>query len=140
MRKLRQNFILLLTLFILVVGLGSWLILTNFFPHLVFQEYPLIPLFFFIIGIISIYTLTGLKLDRPNKLLNTFMLIRGVKMVSALALTATYWLFNPAGIKSFAIMVVAFYLLYLFLETYIYIKLEKWNRKKLSQTNKKEDQ
>lgn len=140
MRKLRQNFILLLTLFILVVGLGSWLILTNFFPHLVFQEYPLIPLFFFVIGIVSIYTLTGLKLDRPNKLLNTFMLIRGVKMVSALALTAAYWLFNPAEIKSFAIMVVAFYLLYLFLETYIYIKLEKWNRKNLSQSNKKEDQ
>ena len=140
MRKLRQNFILLLTLFILVVGLGSWLILTNFFPHLAFQDYPLIPLFFFIIGIVSIYTLTGLKLDKPNKLINTFMLIRGVKMVSALALTVAYWLFNPADIKSFAIMVVAFYLLYLFLETYIYIKLEKWNRKNLSKTNKKEDQ
>ena len=140
MRKLRQNFILLLTLFILVVGLGSWLILTKIFPHLVFQDYPLIPLFFFIIGFVSIYTLTGLKLDRPNKLINTFMLIRGVKMVSALTLTAAYWLFNPADIKSFAIIVVAFYLLYLFLETYVYIKLEKWNRNNLSQTNKKEDQ
>ena len=140
MRKLRQNFILLLTLFVLVVGLGSWLILANFFPHLAFQDYPLIPLFFLIIGIVSIYTLTGLKLDKPNKLINTFMLIRGVKMVSALALTVAYWLFNPADIKSFAIMVVAFYLLYLFLETYVYIKLEKWNRKNLSQTNKKEDQ
>ena len=140
MRKLRQKFILLLTLFILVVGLGSWLILTNFFPHLVFQHYPLIPLFFFIIGIVSIYTLTGLRLDRPNKLLNTFMLIRGVKMVSALGITALYWLFNPTAIKSFAIIVVVFYLLYLFLETYIYIKLEKWNRKKLSQSNKKKDQ
>lgn len=140
MRKLRQNFILLLTLFVLVVGLGSWLILTNFFPHLVFQDYPLIPLFFFIIGMVSIYTLTGLKLDKPNKLINTFMLIRGVKMFLALTLTALYWLFNRADIQGFAIMVVAFYLLYLFLETYIYIKLEKWNRKNLSQTNKKEDQ
>ncbi|NLZ94791.1 MAG: hypothetical protein GX921_03065 [Bacteroidales bacterium] len=140
MRKLRQKFTLLLTLFILVVGLGSWLVLTNFFPQLLFQYYPIIPVFFFIIGIVSIYTLTGIKLDKPNKLLNTFMLVRGVKMFLALSLAAVYWLFNRAEIKSFAIMVVVFYLLYLFLETYIYIKLEKWNRKNLSQTNKEEDQ
>lgn len=137
MKKLRLKFILLLTIFVLVVGLGSWLILIHFFPFLAFYDYPLIPLFFFTVGLISIYILTGLKIDRPNKLLNTFMLIRGVKMFLAALLAIAYWLLDRAEIKSFAIMLVAFYLCYLFLETYIYIKIETWNRTKLTTTNKK---
>ena len=140
MKKLRRKFILLLTLFGVVIGFGSWLILIHFFPQLAFFDYPLIPLFFFIVGVVSIYILTGLKIDRPNKLLNTFMLIRGIKMFLALVLTTIYWLVDRAEIKSFAIMMVVFYLCYLFLETYIYIKLETWNRKNLPPINKKEEQ
>lgn len=140
MKKLRRKFIFLLTLFVVVIGFGSWLILIHFFPQLAFFDYPLIPLFFFIVGVVSIYILTGLKIDRPNKLLNTFMLIRGIKMFLALVLTTIYWLVDRAEIKSFAIMMVVFYLCYLFLETYIYIKLETWNRKNLPPINKKEEQ
>lgn len=140
MKKLRQKFILLLTLFVVVIGFGSWVVLIHFFPQLAFFDYPLIPLFFFVIGVVSIYILTGLKIDRPNKLLNTFMLVRGIKMFLALILTTIYWLLDRAEIKSFAIMMVVFYLCYLFLETYIYIKLETWNRKNLPTINKKEKQ
>ena len=140
MKKLRRKFIFLLTLFVVVIGFGSWLILIHFFPQLVFFDYPLVPLFFFIVGVVSIYILTGLKIDRPNKLLNTFMLIRGIKMFLALVITTIYWLLDRAEIKSFAIMMVVFYLCYLFLETYIYIKLETWNRKNLPPINKKEEQ
>ncbi len=140
MKKLRQKFILLLTLFVVVIGFGSWVVLIHFFPQLAFFDYPLIPLFFFVIGIVSIHILTGLKIDKPNKLLNTFMLVRGIKMFLALILTTIYWLLDRAEIKSFAIMMVVFYLCYLFLETYIYIKLETWNRKNLPAINKKEEQ
>ena len=140
MKKLRRKFIFLLTLFVVVIGFGSWLILIHFFPQLAFFDYPLVPLFFFIVGVVSIYILTGLKIDRPNKLLNTFMLIRGIKMFLALVITTIYWLLDRAEIKSFAIMMVVFYLCYLFLETYIYIKLETWNRKNLPPINKKEEQ
>jgi len=140
MKKLRRKFIFLLTLFVVVIGFGSWLISIHFFPQLAFFDYPLVPLFFFIVGVVSIYILTGLKIDRPNKLLNTFMLIRGIKMFLALVLTTIYWLVDRAEIKSFAIMMVVFYLCYLFLETYIYIKLETWNRKNLPPINKKEEQ
>ena len=140
MKKLRRKFIFLLTLFVVVIGFGSWLILIHFFPQLAFFDYPLVPLFFFIVGVVSIYILTGLKIDKPNKLLNTFMLIRGIKMFLALVITTIYWLLDRAEIKSFAIMMVVFYLCYLFLETYIYIKLETWNRKNLPPINKKEEQ
>ncbi len=140
MKKLRLKFITLLTIFIVVIGFGGWLILIHFFPHLAFFDYPLIPLFFFAIGLVSIYILTGLKIERPNKLLNVFMLLRGIKMFLALILTTIYWLVDRAEIKSFAIMMVAFYLCYLFLETYIYIKIETYNRKKINPSNKKDQQ
>jgi predicted neutral ceramidase superfamily lipid hydrolase len=139
MKKLRRRFLLLLTVFIVIVGFGSWLILIHFIPSLAFYDYPLIPLFFYTVGIVSIYILTGLKIDKPNKLLNTFMLIRGIKMFLAIVMATTYWLLDRAEIRSFAIMLVAFYLCYLFLETYIYIKIETWNKKNLPSMYKKKD-
>ena len=139
MKKLRRKFLILLTVFIVIVGFGSWLILIHFIPSLAFYDYPLIPLFFYTVGIVSIYILTGLKIDKPNKLLNTFMLIRGIKMFLAIVMATTYWLLDRAEIRSFAIMLVAFYLCYLFLETYIYIKIETWNKKNLPSMYKKKD-
>ncbi|MDD2474510.1 MAG: hypothetical protein PHI32_01220 [Dysgonamonadaceae bacterium] len=139
MKKLRHKFILLLTLFVIVVGFGTWLILIHFFPELAFDDYPLIPLFFYIVGIVSIIILTNLKIDRPNKLLNTFMLIRGFKMFLAIIITIIYWKLDRAEIRSFAIMLVAFYLFYLFIETYIYIQIETWNKKNLTPLIKKKD-
>jgi hypothetical protein len=64
------------------------------------------------VGIVSIYILTGLKAENSNKLLNVFMLIRGIKMFLALAIATVYWLLDRAEIRSFAIMLVAFYLCY----------------------------
>ena len=139
MKKLRLKFIILLTIFVIIVGFGSWLVLIHFFPSFAFLDYPIIPFFFFTVGIISIYVLTGLKIDSNNKLLNTFMLIRGIKMSLALILALVYWKIDRAEIKSFAIMLVAFYLCYLFLETYIYVKLETWNKANLTSLNNKED-
>ncbi len=139
MKKLRLKFIVLLTLFILIVGFGGWLILIHFFPTLAFYDYPIIPIFFFTVGLVSINVMTRLKIDKPNKLLNTFMLIRGIKMMLAVILTTIYWLADRAEIKSFAIMLVAFYLCYLFLETYIYIQLETWNKRNITSLKNKEN-
>lgn len=140
MKKLRRKFILILTFFVVFVAFGTWMVLIQFFPELAFKDYPLIPIFFYTVGIISIYVLTGLKIDKPNKLLNTFMLIRGIKMFLAITMTTLYWLLDRAEIRSFAIMLVAFYLCYLFLETYIYIQIETWNKKNLPPLNKKKNQ
>ena len=139
MKKLRLRFIILLTFFIVIVGFGGWLILIHFFPEMAFYDYPIIPIFFFMIGFVSINVLTRLKINKQNTLLNTFMLIRGIKMLLAVILTTIYWLTDRAEIKSFAIMLVAFYLCYLFLETYIYIQIETWNRKNLTSLKKKEN-
>ncbi len=139
MKKLRLRFIILLTFFIVIVGFGGWLVLIHFFPEMAFYDYPIIPIFFFMIGFVSINVLTRLKINKQNTLLNTFMLIRGIKMLLAVILTTIYWLTDRAEIKSFAIMLVAFYLCYLFLETYIYIKIETWNKKNLTSLKKKEN-
>ena len=140
MKKLRRKFLILLTIFIVFVGFGSWLLLIHFFPSFAFYDYPLIPLFFYTVGIVSIYILTGLKAENSNKLLNVFMLIRGIKMFLALAIATVYWLLDRAEIRSFAIMLVAFYLCYLFFETYIYIQIETWNKKNLPPIIKKKNE
>lgn len=129
MKKLKYKFIILLTIFIIVFGFGSWMILIHFFPELAFADYPIIPIYFYLIGLVSIFTLTKIKIDNSPKLLNTFMMIRGVKMLFAILIGVIYWLLDRAEIRSFAIMLITFYIFYLFFETYFYIQIETWNKK-----------
>lgn len=136
MKKLRQKLYILLTLFVIVIGFGSWMILLQFFPKLAFIDYPVIPIYFFIVGCISIYVLTHVKYDTPTRLINTLMMERGLKMFTTFVLGLIYWLLDRAEIKSFAIMLAAFYLIYLFFETYMYVQIENWHKKnKKKKTN-----
>lgn len=136
MKKLRRKLYILLTVFIIVIGFGSWMILIHFFPEFAFYDYPIIPIYFFIVGCLSIYVLTRVKYDTSSRLISTLMMERGLKMFTTLLLGLIYWLFDRAEIKSFAIMLAAFYLIYLFFETYMYVQIENWHKKnRKNQTN-----
>ncbi len=129
MKELRQKLYLLLTLFVIVIGFGTWMILLQFFPELAFKDYPIIPAYFFILGCISIHILSRVKYDTSTRLINTLMMERGLKMFTTLILGLIYWLLDRAEIRSFAIMLGAFYILYLFFETYMYVQFENWHKK-----------
>ena len=128
MNKLKQKLIILLTLFVIIIGLGSWKVLTIFFPELAFADYPLIPIYLFVVGVISIEALAKINYDNSMKLLNRLMLIRGFKILTAMLLGLVYWLLDRAEIRSFAIMLASFYLFYLFFEIYIFAQIEKWHK------------
>lgn len=133
MKKLRKKLYYLLTLFIIVIGFGSWMVLMQFFPELAFYDYPVIPIYFFVVGCISISVLSRVKYDTSTRLISTLMMERGLKMFTTFILGLIYWLLDRAEIRSFAIMLGAFYILYLFFETYMYVQIENWhkeNRKK----------
>ena len=129
MNKLKKKLIILLTLFVIVIGLGSWTVLTHFFPKLAFIDYPLIPVYFFIVGLVTIILLTRINYDNSINLLNKLMLIRGFKMLTTMIIGLIYWILDRAEIRSFAIMLAVFYLFYLFFEIYIFAEIEKLHKK-----------
>lgn len=128
MKKIKQKLLLLLSLFVIIIGLGSWMVLTQFFPELVFKDYPIIPIYFFVVGAVTIAILTQIKFDNSIKLLNRLMVIRGFKILTTMLIGLVYWLLDRAEIRSFAIMLAAFYLFYLFFEIYIFAQIEKWHK------------
>lgn len=128
MKKIKQKLLLLLSLFVIIIGLGSWMVLTQFFPELAFKDYPIIPIYFFVVGAVTIAILTQIKFDNSIKLLNILMMIRGFKILTTMLIGLVYWLLDRAEIRSFAIMLAAFYLFYLFFEIYIFAQIEKWHK------------
>lgn len=72
-----------------------------------------------------IYILTKTKKDDPRKLANLYMLLKFTKIAFSLIFAGMYLLFVKDHVRDFSVVFVAFYLLYLGLETYIFYRTEK---------------
>jgi len=121
----KQNLALFFSTIIIIVGWGIWWLLKSVLTTSWFDWYPSIPLFFYILGMLFIYILTKTKKDDPRKLANLYMLLKFTKIAFSLIFAGMYLLFVKDHVRDFSVVFVAFYLLYLGLETYIFYRTEK---------------
>lgn len=129
MEKTRSKFILILTAVILITGFGLKYLITEALPQYSFSAFTSIPVFFFLLGLGLIYTLTGINNTDGKKLVNKYMLMRVIKVLSSLAFLLVYWLINKREIKNLAVAFIVFYMIFLIFETWVYLQVEK-NMKK----------
>ena len=129
MEKTRSKFILILTAVILITGFGLKYLITEALPQYSFSAFTSIPVFFFLLGLGLIYTLTGINNTDGKKLVNKYMLMRVIKVLSSLSFLLVYWLINKREIKNFAVAFIVFYMIFLIFETWVYLQVEK-NMKK----------
>lgn len=129
MEKTRSKFILILTAVILITGFGLKYLITEALPQYSFSAFTSIPVFFFLLGLGLIYTLTAINNTDGKKLVNKYMLMRVIKVLSSLAFLLIYWLINKREIKNFAVAFIVFYMIFLIFETWVYLQVEK-NMKK----------
>ena len=129
MEKTRSKFILILTAVILITGFGLKYLITEALPQYSFSAFTSIPVFFFLLGLGLIYTLTAINNTDGKKLVNKYMLMRVIKVLSSLAFLLVYWLINKREIKNFAVAFIVFYMIFLIFETWVYLQVEK-NMKK----------
>ena len=129
MEKTRSKFILILTAVILITGFGLKYLITEALPQYSFSAFTSIPVFFFLVGLGLIYTLTGINNTDGKKLVNKYMLMRVIKVLSSLAFLLVYWLINKREIKNLAVAFIVFYMIFLIFETWVYLQVEK-NMKK----------
>lgn len=114
----------------LVTAIGIQFILDNFFPEILFDNYCIIPLFFFIIGFIPLSCFKFSPNSQPQKTVNIYMLLRVIKIFITLITILIYWIFDKDHMRNFVIIFALFYLINLIWETYIYMRMELLTKSK----------
>lgn len=119
----------------LVISSCIGLLLFYFFPLAISSNWYLaIALYFLIVEIATmLYVYSSSKNKSKKQMVNVYMLAKVVKILVSLALVATYTFNNKENIKEFVIIFILFYLLYLAIETSLFIKIEKHLKEKISQ-------
>jgi hypothetical protein len=131
MKRLRGYFILLFTAIMLVSGWGGWWILTATLPESYFSWYPIIPLFYYLMGMLTIFDLTASTQVTEKKLLNKYMLMKLYKIAAAIVIFAVYYFAVNVKMMQFSAVFVSFYVIYLFIETYFLYMTEKTKKRQL---------
>ena len=129
MKKLVGYFIILHTIMLLLAGAGMWIILRLFFPEMLVNSFIVIPLFFYVLGLIFILQFKRTP-RQAVKVINVFMLIRTFTIFTSFLLILIYWALDKTNIRKFAVLFIIFYLISLVWETYIYLRMEKYMKYK----------
>lgn len=130
--KTKRNFIGLLTLLTLISAGAGAVILRGALPEYYFEGYPFIPIYFYILGLLSMYIVDAYKRFTPQKVLLLYMAMKVMKMILSLVLILIYCLIVDEQIKAFLLTFVSFYLVYLIVETWFFFAMN-WKRKKEKQ-------
>lgn len=111
------------------VGVVAGGILRIFLPWLYFKQFPLIPAFFLVTGVVLNFTLDRCRSRRPAQLVNVFMMMRIVKLVLTVVFLGVYDKLVGEHRMKFALTLVLFYLIYMSLEPYLFYLYEKRRKK-----------
>ncbi|NDP22242.1 MAG: hypothetical protein GZ091_14350 [Paludibacter sp.] len=125
METLKKNVTILHTIITLIIGWTIWWILSDFFPENYFSWYPLIPTFFYLMGMISIIVIARKTKRSQLSIVNIYMLLKLSKLVLSFLVIGFYFVFIKENKQTFAIVFGGYYLIYLGLETYFLYSAEK---------------
>lgn len=125
MKALRKQLEILLTAIMLISGWGVWWLIISVLPQSYFSWYPLIPTFFYVMGLILIYVITRDRKESQIKLVNLYLLLRFSKVAASILFGGIYLLFVKQQLRDFSIVFIGYYLLYLGLETYFFYRVEE---------------
>ncbi|MFT3992969.1 MAG: hypothetical protein QM660_01575 [Dysgonomonas sp.] len=96
------------------------------FPNYYPNWFEAIIIFFLILEpLVVVYVEATSRKATQRQLLNTYMLTKVIKIFASLIFVGIYALVVKEGIKSFVLIFMSFYILYLFIETFIFMKIEK---------------
>lgn len=134
MEQLKRRLNIILTFIMLVCGCGIWWLLKTVLPASYFEWYPVIPGFFYIMGLVFITVITRDYKENQRKLVNLYMIIKLCKVAASLVLGSIYLIFVKVQLRDFSIVFIGFYLLYLGIETYFfYLTEEKIKKNKVNE-------
>lgn len=135
MSKTKRNYLIQTAILtILLGGVGGWIYFkTN--PHHYFDGYPLIPSFFFLFGWLMINIVEWSRRKMPGKLLQTYLLLRVMRMLASFILMVLYCVIVREEAQAFLLTFIANYLIYLTYDSWFFFTFEV--NKKSQKENKR---
>jgi len=132
MDSFRAKLTFIIAAFGLVLGSGIWAILYYVFPAYYPESIGSIFLFFLVVEIFIVnYVYSkSLKSEKPQKMVNVYLLTKVVKMLLSLVFVTIYVLAVKEQIKSFVLVFMIFYIVFLAVESKLFIQIEKHLKKK----------
>jgi len=111
----------------LLVGAGVAAVLHYYFPGFSWNWFLAIFVFFMALETLIINLVVNNSRNKDSKkMVNTYMLTKTIKIVSSLVFVLVYFIIEKSnGIKTFAVVLVVFYFLFLLAETFLLTKIEK---------------
>lgn len=127
MNAYKTRLLLALSGYGLVVGGIMAILIHLFFPLFSWTWYISIFAFFLVAESLIVNMVVNNSNSKNNRtLVNIYMLSKAIKVVLSLVLVLVYFIIERTyNLKIFAVVLVAFYFLFLIAETYILSKIEK---------------
>lgn len=123
--RLIFRMIMVLTGINVLAGLIAWLLFTYVCPDHYFAYFPLIPVYFWIVGVGMAISMEITHSENPDAITMTYMVARTVKLLLTGLFVGGYaWLVDE-NIKEFGLTTLAFYVIFLALESYVFYLYEK---------------
>lgn len=127
--RAKQNLVGLLTSFTLLCGFGGAILLHEAFPGSYFEGYPVIPVYFYLFGLGSIYAFNICRRKAPQRLLMLYMALKVAKMILSILLLLIYCV--VVGVEVTVLFTfLAFYLLYLIYDACFFYSSERKMKKR----------
>ena len=101
MEKLKIKLNTILTIVMLAGGCGVWWLLKAGLPTHYFTWYPVIPGFFYIMGLVFVTVVTRDYKENQRKLVNLYMIIKLCKVTAALLFAGIYYLVEREQMRDF---------------------------------------
>lgn len=120
----KKNFLLWETAVIAIGTIVIYGIIEIFLPEHYFLWFPLIPLFFYIFGIYSIYMFDKCRLKAPGKLLIVYMGVKFAKLILSLVIVLFYTLRVKEQTEDFIIVFFLYYLLSMVFQSWFFVLYE----------------
>lgn len=125
MKQLSNKLILLYTIMMLVAGWSGWGILHLLDLKTGMELYPLIPVIFFVFGVVSIYTLTHINRNNERRVTNIYLIFKLSKFILSAIVVVTIFSGGGENRNTLLLTFAAFYFIYIFCEVFIYTSIEK---------------
>lgn len=123
--KLKVKLFILVVTVYTAIGIIGGIILSLLLPQEYFGLYPAISIFYLVMGLILTYSLDRYRHTNQDKLMNIFMLMKGIKFVCTILFLFIYVSHEPEVKMQFSISLMCNYFIYSFLEMYIYYLYNK---------------
>lgn len=135
MTKTRQLYLIQSTAAILLIGgLGGWAYFTKF-PHQYFSTYPIIPVYFLLLTILTSGIVDWGRKHMKEKLLLVYLLVRVVRMVLSFAVMLLTSVIVREEAKSILLTFIVYYLIYLIYDSWFFYTYEGNKKRQKTEQN-----